>query len=183
MSVPIPKQKIRVLDAWSRTTFATMRSSSVSPIVGFPSVKKTTTKGRDESAGFSFCAASSASAMAVPPMGLSFVMKSSALSRFAFVASVSFSNSGSASVEKRTISKRSASFRFSTQKVIAFFACSSFLPAIEPLVSKTKTTSFGFTSFAFAISAPGDASSRNQPSSPGFLCVSRCSPTSVSAVE
>ena len=33
---------------------------------------------------------------------------------------------------------------------------------MDPLVSSTKTTSFGFTSFDFITSAPGEASSRNQ---------------------
>ena len=41
----------------------------------------------------------------------------------------------------------------------AFFACSSFLPAIEPEVSSTNATSLETTCFSFT-SRPGDASSR-----------------------
>ena len=86
-------------------------------------------------------------------------MKSSALARFGLVASTSLSKSGSTSVEKRMISKRSPSLRFSTQNCSAFLACSSFLPAIEPEVSSTNATSFITTCFSFT-STPGEASSR-----------------------
>ena len=54
-------------------------------------------------------------------------------------------NSGSASVENRMISKRSSAPRLARQNCSAFFACSSFAPAIEPDVSSTKQTSFGCT--------------------------------------
>ena len=147
-------------------------------MVGRPSVRKMITKGRSISdfgfriSDFEVCASSrrlppgrnasafrKASSIAVPPMAFKSLMKSSARARLAFDASASLLKSSSVSVEKRMISKRSSSFRFSTQNSSAFFACSSFLPAIEPEVSSTKATSFGITFVSFA-SMPGDASSR-----------------------
>ena len=92
-------------------------------------------------------------------MAFKSLMKSPARARLPFEASASVLKSGSVSVEKRMISKRSSSFRFSTQNNNAFFACSSFLPAIEPEVSSTNATSFGITFVSFA-PMPGDASSR-----------------------
>ena len=72
----------------------------------------------------------------------------------------------SASVEKRMISKLSSGFRLARQKASAFFACSSFAPAIDPEVSRTKQMSFGWTA-PFSMVIPGEASSRKYPSLPG----------------
>ena len=194
----MPKQKTRTLPPLAFLTPARICSSSVVPMVGRPSVRKMTTKGRslvgDEVTSLSPAglvrassrrllpsryesAFLSASSIAVPPMGLRSLMKLFALSRFALSAETSLSNNGSTSVENRAISKRSPSFRFSTQNSNAFLACSSFLPAIEPDVSSTNTTSFFTKLFSFT-STPGDASTRKKPSSPATRCVSRLMPTS-----
>ncbi|MBK9966448.1 MAG: hypothetical protein IPP07_16765 [Holophagales bacterium] len=106
--------------------------------------------------------------MAVPPIGFRPATKASARSTFASDGATSLPNSGSVSVEKRTTSNRSPSPRFFRQNASAFFACASFFPsAIEPDVSRTKTTSF-FTIFSAAISCAGDRTRRKLPSaSPG----------------
>ena len=158
-SVPMPKQKMRVRPSFSFFTLAMICSSSVVPIVGRPSVRKMTTNGRSSPPGRSASALRNASSMAVPPMGLRSLMKSSALARLCLVALTSLSNSGSTSVEKRMISKRSPSLRFSTQNCRAFLAWSSFLPAIEPEVSSTNAMSFMTTCLSLT-STPGEASSR-----------------------
>src|ERR1035438_3115484 len=131
-SVPMPKQKTRVWPWLAFFTSAMICSSSVVPMVGRPSVRKITTKGRSLPPGRNASASCRASSMAVPPMGFRARMNSSALARFCSVALTSLSNSGSTSVEKRMISNRSPSLRFSTQNCKAFLACARFLPGIEP---------------------------------------------------
>ncbi len=71
-------------------------------------------------------------------------------------------NSGSASVEKRTISNRSSSPRFARQNDSARRACSSFCDAIEPEVSSTKQMSLGCTA-VFSAVKPGEIIRRNVP--------------------
>ena len=85
-------------------------------MVGRPSVRKMITKGRPSCRpGRNASALLRASSIAVPPMGFNSLMKSLALSRLDSFARTSLSNNGSTSVENRMISKRSSSFRFSTQ--------------------------------------------------------------------
>ena len=176
-SVPMPKQNTRVRPALACLTFATIWSSSVLPTVGMPSVRKITTKGRSSPPGRKASARCNASSIAVPPLARSLPMNSSARSRFAIVASASLSNNGSTSVEKRRISKRSPSLRFSTQNCKAFFACSSFLPAMEPDVSSTNATSLGRILLS-STSRPGEASKRKEPSSSAALFATRFTPSS-----
>ena len=157
-SCPMPKQNTRTLPRLARVTFATMSSSFVLPTVGKPSVRKMMMYGRSPFSGRNASAFFNASSMAVPPSGFRSLMNVCAFARLSFATSIILSKSGSTSVAKRSTSKRSPSFKFSTQNASAFFACSSFAPAIEPDVSSTNITSFGIT-FAFFASAPGDASS------------------------
>ncbi len=81
--------------------------------------------------------------MAVPPTALSPPMNSRARAMWAASAAWTAPKSPSASVEKRTISKRSAGFRLFTQYSRALRACSIFSPAMLPEVSKANTTSLG----------------------------------------
>jgi len=163
MSVPMPKQNTRTARppaaarARSRICF-----SSVLPMVGLPSVRNTTTYGRsgEPAPGAGASAAARASSIAVPPMGLSSFTKAAALARWSASAGASRPKSGSASVAKRTISKRSPAFRFCRQNWSARLAWSSLPPsAMEPEVSRTNTTSF-WTICSPASRTEGDASSR-----------------------
>ena len=161
-SVPMPKQKMRVCPAFCSFTFLKMLRSSVTPMVGRPSVRKMMVGVRAAPAtraGKSASALRSASSIAVLPSGFNPFRKSIARLRFSGLAVSTSPKSGSTSVEKRSTSKRSLSLRFSTQKASAFFACSSLPPAIEPDVSITKHTSLG-TDLPFATAASGEASRR-----------------------
>ena len=70
-SSPTPKVKTRVLALFFALKFLRIFSGDCSPIVGWPSVKKTTVNERDSSLERILTAASSASSMAVPPVASS----------------------------------------------------------------------------------------------------------------
>ena len=137
---------MRTFSLFIAATFLSKGSSSVSPIVGLPSVIKMTKKGRLESSFWAESARSSASSMFVPPIGLMSSINSIAFFLLSLFNSLTLPKSEDASVEKGIISKRSFLLRFSTQKRKAFFACSSFSPAIDPDLSITKTISLATTS-------------------------------------
>ena len=147
-SDPMPNEKMRASPAF--LTSATISSEFRVPTVGNPSVRKIMTNGRSVFSVRALSALCNASAIAVPPIGFRSAMKFEARLRCSESASTSLPKSGSASVENRTISKRSSPFKFSTQNSSAFFACCNFAPAIEPEVSTTKTTSFGAGLVSFA---------------------------------
>ena len=121
-------------------------------------------------------ARSSASLIAVPPLAFRSLVNAVALAMLSEFASFSDPKRLSASVLNRTISNRSSVFRFARQNCSAFFACSIFSPAIDPLVSSTKQISRGCTFFG-STSIPGEAIRRKYPSSAPVCQLSRLSPT------
>ena len=157
-SSPTPKVNRRVFALRAFLEFWAITLSSVSPIVGWPSVMNITRCGLGESPVLSCRPRTSASSIAVPPMASNWATKFTAFSRFSLLAGRRAGNSGSTSVEKRTMLKVSCGLSRVTQYLSASRAIFIRSPCMEPEVSITKVTrlaaiSSAFTSDLGAISA------------------------------
>ena len=148
---------MRVLAVFLAAMFFRILSVSVSPTVGWPSVKNTMLNDRPASSPRYASAVAIAPSMAVPPFASSFCTHFLASATCSGVESSSVARYLLTVVEKLISAKRSLGPRWSRQYFKALRACSILTPRMLPDVSRTSTMSRG-TTYSFGISTLGVSS-------------------------